>query len=538
MTQLSSGGRNLATSSGLVTNEQHVDPFDGSTVLQEVQQEYHDNTPGKGLLKKVTQVDGDTNPSTEYSYDSVGRVVQTHQSSNFGNCEFSYTVYDAAGNVVLAVCNYVATTPASDPADWEWDETNKRWEDGADNPINQGTSQDQNIITATAYDTLGRPVQVRDSRGQLTLTVYDALNCVKRTISNYVPAGTSAPEEWEFDDDAGVWQDGSNTPIDHGTDNTKNIIADTDYNDRGMIRFQRDVLGNVMLFGYDDAGRLVKTVQSASERDYNNNYSGPSPDPDLSGYAPVSDPDQDIVTEQVYDANGNLVQAIDPLGNVALTIYDALNRPIKTVRSYVAQGNPVTDPADWTWNMTNQRWEYSASDSTPIDHGSAQDQNLISTTTYDAMGRVVSARDVEGRETLSVYDALGRQTHRIINYVEQPGSDPATWTWVGSQWEDDNEDLVVHGAENDQNILTHTTYDAAGRVATTTDVQGNRTHYTYDGLGRRSRPSSTRGEGSEAAPKCSFVKEMLPNRPKGSERVIAGLTLGDQQPKVVSLYSK
>src|SRR5690606_23965346 len=140
------------------------------------------------------------------------------------------------------------------------------------------------------------------------------------------------------------------------------IIADTDYNDRGMVRFQRDVLGHVTLLGYNDAGRLVKTLRNASDPDYNNDYSGTSPDPDLSDYTPVADPDQDIITEQVYDPNGNLVQSIDPLGNVALTVYDALNRPVRTVRNYVAQGNPVTDPVDWVWNATSGCWEYSDTD--------------------------------------------------------------------------------------------------------------------------------------------------------------------------------
>src|SRR5690606_36919771 len=105
------------------------------------------------------------------------------------------------------------------------------------------------------------------------------------------------------------------------------------YNARGLVRLQRDVLGVVTLLGYDEADRLVKTIQSASDPAYNNDYVGGSPDPDLSDYTPGSEADEDIVTEQRYDSAGNLIQSMDPLGRVTFTVYDVLNRPVKIVRN-------------------------------------------------------------------------------------------------------------------------------------------------------------------------------------------------------------
>lgn len=83
--------------------------------------------------------------------------------------------------------------------------------------------------------------------------------------------------------------------------------------ERGLVRRWIDVLDNVTLFGYDDAGRLVKTIQNASDDDYDNSY-GVNGDPALAGYTPVSAADQDLITEQSYDANGNLVRQVDPPG--------------------------------------------------------------------------------------------------------------------------------------------------------------------------------------------------------------------------------
>ena len=471
---------------GRTLTEQVINPADSVTVLQEVSRAYYTSGDGAGLLHTVTQKDiGSSNDViTTYTYDSAGRVIQTQHTSNFGSCEIQRTVYDAAGNVTMGICNY-EVQGTSDPADWLWNETNSRWEDGAGNAIDHGSTLDQNTITGTTYDALGRPVQVRNVLGQVSLTVYDALDRVARTIANYDPQGSSAPGDWGWSIANNLWEDGSGNPIDHGTDQTKNIISDTDYNDRGMVRLQRDVLGQVTLLGYNDAGRLVKTIRNASTATYNNNYSGTSPDPDLSVYTPVNNPDQDVITEQVYDPNGNLVQAIDPLGQVAYTVYDALNRPVRTIANYVAQGNPVTNPADWVW--ANNQWEDGASNA--IDHGTANDQNLIRETVYDALGRVTFTRDVTGIIARNAYDALGRQTHQIANYVAQgnPVTDPADWVWsaTNSRWEDGATNAIDHGAENDQNLVTMTVYNAEGRVAQTIDVLGHQTHYSYDGLGRQ-----------------------------------------------------
>src|SRR5690606_5128170 len=114
--------------------------------------------------------------STSYTYDSTGRVVKTQQSSLLGSCQVSYTVYDMAGNVVASICNY---DPGMNP-----DPTTAAQAVALYNPA----LPDKNRVTTHEYDTLGRRVKTTVNAGasfaQTTLTVYDALDRVVRTISN------------------------------------------------------------------------------------------------------------------------------------------------------------------------------------------------------------------------------------------------------------------------------------------------------------------------------------------------------------------
>jgi RHS repeat-associated protein len=482
---------------GRILTEQLIDPLDGTTVLQEIERIYDDSGNGNGLLHQVIQKDigGANDVTTTYTYDSIGRVIKTQQSSSFGSCDISFTVYDEAGNVVASICNY---DPGMNPDPTDAAEAVALYDE---------MEPDKNRVTTHEYDALGRRVQTTVNAGasfaQTTVTLYDALDRVVRTIASYVPQGASDPADWIWNTANGRWEDGSSNPIDHGERLDHNLIADTRYNERGFVRWQRDALGRVTLFGYDDAGRLIKTIQNAATPGHNNTYlvtdpaTDPTldddmdntPDPTLANYpwpqpGQISvQPDEDLVTEQVYDANGNSVENLDVLGQVALTVYDALNRPVLTVRNYVPQG--TSDPADWEWSAANARWEDGSGNA--IDHGSDLDENLLSATTYDLLGRVVSTRDGLGSETLNVYDALGRLTHQIVNYVVQGSSDPANWEWSAGngRWEDGSSNPIDHGAENDQNLITLTEYDAEGRTTRTIDVLGHETHYAYDGLGRQ-----------------------------------------------------
>ena len=347
-------------------------------------------------------------------------------------------------------------------------------------------------ITEHTYDEMGRRVKTivnaATTFARTSRTIYDSLSRVVRTIDNYVVQGSSKPGNWVWNASAEQWEYSAtdSTTVSHGTDNDENIIADTDYNERGLVYRRRDVLGRVTLFGYDLADRLVKTVQNASQPDYDASYA--TGDPDLIRYrADVSLVDGDVITEQVYDPNGNLVKTIDARGSASFTVFDALNRPTRTVQNAKAAATITLDVGDTGYVAAND--PRSAS----YDPSSAPDEDIQTETVYDDMGRVLtSKRLLENRgasavwdETYFVYDALGRQQRVIQHYVAQGTSNPAAWVYEGGVWKQASGGTAINHSSNDQNIITETVYDASGRVQETKDVNRRVTRFVYDGLNRQ-----------------------------------------------------
>jgi RHS repeat-associated protein len=468
-------------SQGRTQLEQQLYANGSVSVLRETRRTYHTTGDGNGLLESLTQVDledAGNNQSTSYTYDSAGRIIKTQKSSLFGSCDIAFTVYDAAGNVVASICNYA---PGMSP-----DPTTAEEAAALYNPA----EPEKNRVTTHRYDELGRRVATTTNAGadfaQTTLTLFDALDRPWRVITNYVnPLVSEDPDEyaytppgtWVWDETNGRWQDGDDTSIAHGDDRNQNLTADTTYNARGLTRMQRDTLGSVTLHGYDDADRLVKTVQHASDPDYDNEYD--SGDPDLSSYVEdTAAADVDIITEQAYDPAGNRIKTVNPLGIANLTAYDALNRPVEVVSS-------ASDPA---YDLVTE------GDFSEYDFSDVPDLDLRSTTSYDALGRVVETGQLLTQAgaaetwvyTRHVYDALGRLRLMVRNYIDQ-GEDPSLWVWdeTDARWERSNGTPIAHGEHNDQNLISEQVYDEAGRLRFSRDMMGTKTWQVYDGLDRQ-----------------------------------------------------
>jgi RHS repeat-associated protein len=451
---------------GRTLTEQTLDPSSGTVEQQTSRSYYSDSlgTPSAGFLQSVMQQDlinPANNSTTTYFYDSAGRTVRTKQSATFGNCIASCSVFDAAGNVVASICNYDAGTNA--------DPTTVAQAVALFNPA----FPDKNHVTVYQYDALGRPVQTTTNANapyaQTSLTVYDALNRVVRSIGNYVP-NQAISDPYVH----------ARNAFSHGPNNDQNLVTDTAYNERGAVKKQTDVLGNVTLYGYDDAGRLIKTVQYASQPTYDNSYDS-NGDPTLSHYVVSSAPDQDLVTTSQYDAVGNLVKSTDMLGNVSLTGYDALNRPVRTI------GNA-------------SQLNYNLTDDPTLSHyvvSGAADQDWLNYTEYDALGRVTRSQDTMGSWTLYGYNGLGQQV-KVIRGASQPTynltADPTLSQYAAS-------------SAPDQDIISQTVYDSLGRVLYTSDVLGRKTWSAYDGLNRVVRTvtnaSGSATDGSAYDPRSS-----------------------------------
>ncbi len=584
-------------SRGRVLEESSLSPLDASLVQQGIRS-YYASGNGNGLLKQMTQKDvvgaGANSITTTYTYDRSGRVVKSQQNSLVGDCCGTITEYDAAGNVLT-------TTSIRD--------------------ISQLSNATINPVTAYEYDPMGRRIKVttnsRTALFQRTVTVYDAMNRVIRTITNYKPVvGITNPytvARSAFDSY-------------HGADNTENLVTDTIYNSRGLVESQTDVLGSVTRLVYDLAGRLIRTIANYTPQ------GSPVTDPaawiwnnnrwEYTTNNPVNhgNNDQNRITEQQYDAAGNLVKTVDVLRNVTFTVYDELNRPKKVVRtakdsatlqykpgdvgyvaandprsaSYTISADPDRDLIDETTydkmgrvirsarlmeNRPTQQWDYTlfgydtlgrqvktirsantpnydlASDpdlsgysavgnpdkdlvtitaydekgrllynqdamgiqtwqgydglgrqvktivnpkTTAQDGGvndprsssyvpsTVADEDLMTGTTYDGNGRVLETKDPFNRVARTVYDSTGRVIRTVTNFVDQ-GEDPALWVWNNGWKKNNGTTAIVHGTDNDQNIIASSEYDGQGRVSKTIDHRNNATIYVYDALGRRTR---------------------------------------------------
>jgi YD repeat-containing protein len=459
---------------GRTLTEQVLDPSDGTSILQETTRTYHTSGDGNGLLASQTQVDSTNagnNQTTSYTYDALGRLVKTQKSSLTGTCQFSYTVYDDADQVLGTACGLVNASPIPSNVT----ELLALY-DVADTQKNIPTSR------LYSYDALGRRVSTTTRAGSTQAreqrTIYDALNRPVRVIQNYVDHSYAAPGGWVFEN--GVWKDApAGQAISMGADLDENLISDTVYNARGLVRLRRDALGNVTLYGYDVADRLIKTVQFASQPDYNNDTDG---DVALASYVASGAIDADQISTQAYDANGNIVRREDVLGRVSLTGYDVLNRPVRQIQN-------ASQP-DYDWTQDRALADYGAS--TPL--SLSPDEDLISETVYDNMGRKLENRRLlENRGSAGeiwdtmrmVYDEWGRPKYQIAHYAPQGTTEPKDWEWKNQRWEDGSAgNAIDHGTDNDQNIISQTMYDAEGRAYMTRDVLGKLQRTTYDGLGR------------------------------------------------------
>jgi len=116
--------------------------------------------------------------------------------------------------------------------------------------------------------------------------------------------------------------------------------------------------------------------------------------------------------EMAYDANGDLAESINGLGQRVTFVLDSIRRPAKITDalnataslSYNAQ-NAVTSAQDFkgvTTTYTRDALGNAKAETTP-DAGN-------STTTYDALGLIATAKDAAGRTLAVQRDALGRPT--------------------------------------------------------------------------------------------------------------------------------
>jgi RHS repeat-associated protein len=402
-----------------------------------------------GFLEK--EIDPLTHTIVRNVYNREGRVVEQYDALN-NKTSFAWDPATQTATITDARNNLWKDQYANNVLTKRIDALNNATEFGhntaLDNtsvkaPDGQQTTMSYdpngNLLTATAPASLGSAqktlvynarndvTQVTDARGKVTSYGYDASGNNTSVVQDGQTVATNAYN--------------ASGQLSSSTDGNNHTTTYT-YDSGGNLASETDALGNKTTYAYDAAGRMTSKV------DPRGNVQGANPN--------------DFKTTYSYDAAGRLLTETDPLGNVTTSVYDATGNRTSvtdannkiTSYTYDAANRVLTETAPDT-GVTSYTYDAVGNKLTEKDPN-----NNTTTYTYDADNRLASTTTPLGNKTTYFYDANGNLTKE----VEPRGN--------------------VQGA-NPDDYDTLSSYDAAGRMLTSSDPLGNTTSYTYDTVGNR-----------------------------------------------------
>ena len=370
-------------------------------------------TPNGTIIWNVLDVRGDvlstwvgTNDNTPSEFaawlaNPSNSTARAYTAGGANMVEVSANLYDADGDVTQTT-DYQYASAASD---WS---------------VATPTAR----VTQDFYDWRDRLVATKSGVGA-SLTA-EAADGVERPLTYYVMDNLGNVTGTYVFNGSGVAVTVSNVG-DYIDDDTPTVSTDVALNSSPTAALLR----SYSTTSYDTLGQVYRTTQY-----YVNQGTGVITTSSTAGYQAPE------VTNNTYDADGNLVAVEDPNGNATTYVYDGL-----------ANQTQVIQPAVNVFDSVHRTWTLNVHPTT--------------TTTYDGAGNVVAVEDPDDNVTTYAYDGIGREIA-----VSEP--DPANGANTSSD----------HGP------VTSYTYDAAGELRSVTDPVTT-TSYTYDAAGEQLTVSQT-----------------------------------------------
>lgn len=453
-------------------------------------------TPSQQLLLSTTtlptdtatkpDLDGAQDRVTRNFYDQDGRLLATLDAEG----SLQTNEYDAAGRLIHTRAYANSTNPAKRAT-------------GTLTELLPAADSAQDIHTWNFYDGRNQVVATVDGEGYLTEHEYD-LNGNKTKTTRWFDKALVAP--------ASITNATALTSLRPSTNVASNQVQSWTYTDLNQVKTAKDPQGTETTYSYDNVGNLVKTVgasglpeQRAEEKRFDKlgrvtaeltsegsaelaKLLSPTPaqiDLIWSRYAVSYNYDQagrrisstDQLSQKTlyyYNADGQLTHTINHLGEVTKTVYNALNQATEFF-AYAGRLNAAV-LATLTGGLADAALDAAVT-------GIANSANDSHTTlSYDLRGLVQSRSSAitATRNKLAslIYNAFG-ELQQQTDSIDTVQSAATTYTY--------NRRGQQTGALADSGglgLLTRASYDAFGRLQTSTDAQGATTTTSYDRLGR------------------------------------------------------
>lgn len=466
-----------------------------------------------GKLTQVALPDGRT---VSYVYtdgrltsvtDAAGKVwAYTYESRGFLEKEIDPLNHTAFRNVYSADGRVVEQYDAlNNKTTFSWNETtqttvvtdprNNTWQDVYANNVLQKRIDGTGEETQFGRDGSLNETSVTGPDGSATTMTYDARgNLLTATAP---PSLGSVQKTFTYDADNNVTSvtDGRGKVTTHTHDANSNLlstvqdgitVASYTYNAAGQVLTFTDGRNNTTTHTYDSVGNVASVTQ---------------PDPD--GPGPLGQP----TTTYTYDTLGNVLTRVDPKGNVAgcgcaaqyttIFTYNARGQLLTetdplgnvTTNDYDDAGRltSTTDANGHTTTYTYDNANRLLTETGPDPDGTGPLTAPVTSYTYDSAGNKLTETDPRGNTTSYVYDSANRLAS--VTGPDPDGGGPLTAP-VTTYSYDDNGNMAsmveprgnLPGASPNDYKTTYT-YDAAGRLRTTTDPLANVTNNNYDAVG-------------------------------------------------------
>ncbi len=442
-----------------------------------------------GQIVKVVNENGGT---TEYSYNSDGNVIC--EKDSYGNCIFKE--FDSKGNLVkLTDTGNLSTTMNYDSRGNVAGITN------AGGQTARYTYNERNqVLSSTDYSGLVTTYEYNES-GLLIKQTTEGLGSMTYTYENGMPASVTdymGNTTYSYYDGAGnliKTVDALGNAATYTYDKAGRMLSTTDsmgnttsytYDCNNNITTMTDAAGSVTTYTYDRAGRQTKvTYPDGTFMEY---------EYDAMGYTTGVIFADGTRNTYLCDASGNVVREILADGTELTYTYDLLNQRIsetdkdgRTITyEYYPNGNPykITYP-DGTYELYtyNEKWKVASVKDTA---------GYVTSYEYDAMGNPTMQRDALGNTCSYQYDSFGR----LIKQTD-PNGNSTTYQYDANSnctqmtnaagttmyMEYDALNRMVRAYMKDkagEEYSISYTYDALGRVSSSTDEMGNVTTFSYD----------------------------------------------------------